>query len=72
MTQLEGLRTQMDEMGSTINDQFIMHILGDLTSDYENQVDRLQERIGHIKNVLIMDDRRESLPLLYERRRDGE
>ena len=73
ITHLESLRTRMEEMGSAItDDQFMMHVLGNLTSDYENQVERLEERIGNLKNALTIEDMRESLCLRYERLKDRE
>jgi hypothetical protein len=47
ITYLEDVRGRMEDMGSQMtDDQFMMHILNNLTKDYEMQVLKLEDRIG--------------------------
>ena len=68
ITQLEEMRMQLEEMSSTMSDdQFLIHILNNLTGDYELQVALLEKRIGNTSNPLTVDELREELNLKFER-----
>ena len=68
ITTLEELRMKLEDMGSAMtDDQFMIHILNNLTSDYELQMVLLEKRIGNKSNPLEVDELREELNLRYER-----
>ena len=68
ITYLEDVRGRMEDMGSQMtDDQFMMHILNNLTKDYEMQVLKLEDRIGSSTNGLEIEDLRDELSLRYER-----
>jgi hypothetical protein len=61
------LRAQMAEMVSEMTDaQFLMHITNNLTNEYENQVNSVKKRIGHLTNPLDIEELREELILYFE------
>ena len=49
------------------DDQFMIHLLNNLTSDYELQMVLLEKRIGNKDNPLEVDELREELNLRFER-----
>jgi hypothetical protein len=58
----------MVEMGSKISDtQFLLHIMNNLTPEYENQINLHEQRIDDDFNPLSIEDLREELNLRYER-----
>jgi hypothetical protein len=62
------LRLKMEEMGSEISDtQFLLHVMNNLTPEYENQVNLLERRIDDEFNPLSIEDLREEFNLHYER-----
>ena len=62
------MRMQLEEMGSTMSDdQFLIHVLNNLTGDYELQVALLEKRIGNSSNPLTVDELGEELNLNFER-----
>jgi gag-polypeptide of LTR copia-type len=64
---LEELRTKLEDMGSIMtDDQFLIHVLNNLTTDYELQMVLLEKRIGDKSNPLEVDELREELNLRYE------
>jgi polysaccharide deacetylase 2 family uncharacterized protein YibQ len=68
ITYLEDVRGCMEDMGSQMtDDQFMMHILNNLTKDYEMQVLKLEDRIGSSTNGLEIEELRDELSLRYER-----
>jgi hypothetical protein len=68
ITQLEEMRMQLEEMGSVMSDdQFMVHVLNNLTADYELQVALLERRIGSTSNPLTVDELRVELNLKFER-----
>ena len=65
LTELEDMRTQLSEMKMEMSDNdFIIHVLGNLPEDYEIEVSKLEDRIG---KDLTIDDVRESLNLRFEK-----
>jgi hypothetical protein len=67
ITHLEGLRTTMEEMESSMTDkQFIMHVLDNLNNDYDNTVEYLEKQIGNKTNPLTIEQMREDLSLLLQ------
>jgi hypothetical protein len=67
ITYLEDVRTRLEAMNSTMTDeQFIVHVLNNLTSDYDNQVENLEKRIGSDKDPLTIEEVRDDMSLRYE------
>ena len=65
LTELEDMRTQLSEMKMEMSDDdFIIHVLGNLPAEYEIEVSKLEDRIG---KDLTIDDVRESLNLRFEK-----
>ena len=58
---LEDMRSAMTD------DQFMIHVLNNLTSDYELQMVLLEKRIGSKANPLEADKLREELNLRFKR-----
>ena len=53
ISELELLRSRLTEMGTTVDDEFlILHILNNLPSDYDNVVENLEERVDSVTNQL--------------------
>jgi len=53
---LEGLRMKLKDLGSTMtNEDMIVHILNNLTEDYEAQLSKLEEKLGSTTTVLTID-----------------
>jgi hypothetical protein len=47
----------MDKMGSNMmDDQFMQHVLNDLSKDYENQVNKVKDRVGHPNDPLDIEE----------------
>ena len=68
ITYLEDLRKKLNHMGHIINDQdFFVHILNSLTSEYRTDVKFLEKRLTDTKFTLT--DIREDLSLTFERNR---
>jgi hypothetical protein len=58
----------MEVMKSTMSDdQFMMHILNNLTLDYSMDISKLEDRIGATSEPLEIEDMRDALSLTYER-----
>jgi hypothetical protein len=61
---LEELRMKLEDMGSIMtDDQLLIHVLNNLTTDYELQMVLLEKRIGDKSNPLEVDELREELNL---------
>jgi septum formation topological specificity factor MinE len=59
---------KLEDMGSIMtDDQFMIHVLSNLTSDNRLQMVLLEKRIGDKSNPLEVDDLRKELNLCYER-----
>jgi len=68
ITHLEGLRMKLKDVGSTMTDEDLMvHILNNLTDDYEVQLSKLEEKLGAATNPLTIDDVKAELRLKYAR-----
>jgi hypothetical protein len=68
VTTLEELRIKAQDMGSKIkDDQFMIHVLNNLTSDHELHMVLLEKRIGNEENSLEVKKLREELNLQHER-----
>jgi hypothetical protein len=68
ITYLEDIRTRMEEMGSKMTDeQFMLHVMNNLSSDYENQVNKVEDRVGNKTNPLDIEELRDELCLRFER-----
>jgi hypothetical protein len=68
ITYLEDIRSRMEDMKSQMtDDQFILHVVNNLTDDYMNQVKSLERRIGAPTNPTDIEDVREELNLKFER-----
>ena len=68
ITQLEDICVRLEDMGSSISErQFMIHILNNLTPDYDLQVALLERRVGDVDNPLTVQEIRSELSLRYER-----
>jgi hypothetical protein len=68
ITYLKHIRTRMEEMESKMSDdQFMLHILKNLSRDYENQINKVEDRLGHSTETLDIEELRDELCLRYER-----
>ena len=57
ITYLEDLCIRMEEMGSEISDaQFLMHVLNNLTKEYEIQVTKIEDRVRAKENPLTIGE----------------
>jgi hypothetical protein len=51
ITELEDLRVKLENMGSLITEnQLMIHVLNNLTSDYDLQLALMEGRVGHAEN----------------------
>jgi hypothetical protein len=47
----------MEEMGSTMtDDQFMLHVMNNLSSDHENQVNKVEDPVGNKTNPLDIEE----------------
>ena len=70
ISELELLRSRLAEMGTTVDDEFlILHILNNLPSEYDNVVENLEERVDSVLNPLGIEDIRQKLSEKYEKMR---
>jgi hypothetical protein len=68
ITESEDLRARLEAMGSSISEnQFMIHILNNLTSDYELQVALMERRVGDDEKPLTIEEIRGELSLRFER-----
>ena len=68
ISELEILRSRLNEMGTTIEDEFlILHILNNLPSEYDNVVENLEERVDSVINPLGIEDVRQKLSEKFEK-----
>jgi gag-polypeptide of LTR copia-type len=68
ITELEDLRVRLETMESSISEnQFMIHILNNLTSDYELQLAMMERRVGDTDWPLTVEEIREELSLHFER-----
>jgi hypothetical protein len=65
---LEDLRVKLENMGSFITEnQFMIHILNNLTSDYDLQLALMARRVGDADKPLTVEEVRGELNLRFER-----
>jgi hypothetical protein len=56
ITELEDYRMKLDELGSSISEnQFILHILNNMTANYDLQLAMMEKRINDKINPLTVD-----------------
>jgi gag-polypeptide of LTR copia-type/Zinc knuckle len=68
LTELEEYRMKLEELGSSITDnQFMTHILNNMTSDYDLQLALMEKRINDKSSPLTVDEIRDDLNLRFER-----
>jgi hypothetical protein len=68
ITNLEELRDRIQEMGSSMtDDQFLVHILNNLSKEYKLQVLLLEKRIGSTTDPLTVEELKGDLNLEFER-----
>jgi gag-polypeptide of LTR copia-type len=68
LTELEDYRMKLEELGSSITDnQFMIHILNNMTLDYELQLALMERRINDKLIPLTVDEIRDDLNLRFER-----
>jgi hypothetical protein len=68
ITKLEDYRMRLEDFGSSISDnQFILHILNNMTDDYDLQLAMMEKRVKDKSNPLTMDEIRDDLNLRFER-----
>jgi histone deacetylase 1/2 len=68
ITSLEDTRARMADMQSMMtDDQFILHVLNNLTDEYETLVEIMEKRIGSDSDPIDIEDIREDLSLKFER-----
>jgi hypothetical protein len=68
ITELEDLFVKLENMGSCITEnQFMIHVLNKLTSDYDLQIALMERRVGDTDRPLTVDEVRGELNLRFER-----
>jgi hypothetical protein len=68
ITELEDLCIKLKNMGSCINEnQFMIHILNNLTSDYDLQLALMERRVVDADKPLTVEEVRGELNLIIER-----
>jgi gag-polypeptide of LTR copia-type/Zinc knuckle len=66
--ELEDLHVRLETMQSSISEnQFMIHILNNLTSDYELQLAMMERRVGDSERPLTVEEIRGELSLRFER-----
>jgi hypothetical protein len=68
ITELEDLCIKIENMGSCIpENQFMINILNNLTSDYDLQFSLMERRVGDANKPLTVEEVRGELNLRFER-----
>jgi hypothetical protein len=68
ITELEDCQMRLEELGSSISDnQFILHILNNMTVDYDLQLAMMEKRVADKSNPLTIDKIRDNLNLRFKR-----
>ena len=66
--ELKDYKMKLEEIGSSISDnQFILHILNNMTADYHLQLAMMEKRLNYKSNLLTVDEIRDDLNLSFER-----
>jgi gag-polypeptide of LTR copia-type/Zinc knuckle len=67
ITELEDLHMRLEDMGSSNSDnQFMIHMLNNLTSDYELQLALMEKRVGDAEKPLTVEEIKAELSLRFE------
>jgi hypothetical protein len=68
ITEVEVLCVKLEKMGSfIIKNQFMIHILNDLNSDYDRQLALMESGVGDANKPLTVEEVRGKLNLSFER-----
>jgi hypothetical protein len=68
ITESEDLRIKVENMGTCITEnRFMIHILNNLTSDYDLQLAWIERRVGDADKPLTVEEVRGELNLRFER-----
>jgi hypothetical protein len=68
ITELEDYRIKLEELGSRIYDnQFILHILNNMTEDYDLHLALMEKRVMDKSNPLTIDEIRDDINLRFEK-----
>jgi hypothetical protein len=68
ITELEDYRMRLEELGSSISDnQFILHILNNMTDDYDLRLVMMEKRVTDKSNPLTINEIQDDLNLGIER-----
>jgi hypothetical protein len=68
LTEFEDYQMKLEELGSSITDnQFMIHILNNMTLDYDLQLALMEKHINDKLNPLTVDEIRDDLNLRFER-----
>jgi gag-polypeptide of LTR copia-type len=68
ITELEDLRIRLGDIGSTILDnQFMIHVLNNLTMDYDLQLALMEKRVGDSEKYLSIEEIKAEMNLHLER-----
>jgi hypothetical protein len=68
ITELEDLCVKLENIGSCMpENQFMIHLLNNLTSDYDLQVALIERRVGNADKLITVEEVRENLNLRSER-----
>jgi gag-polypeptide of LTR copia-type len=68
ITELEDLHIRLEDMGSTNSDnQFMIHVLNNLTTDYNLQLALMEKRVGDSEKPLSIEEIKAELSLCFER-----
>jgi hypothetical protein len=67
ITEIEDYRMRFAELGSSIyDDQFILHILNNMTDDFDLQLAMMEKRVTDKSNPLTIDEIRDDLDLRFK------
>jgi hypothetical protein len=68
IAEFDDYRMRLEELGSSLSDnQFILHILNNMTDDYDLQLAMMEKRVTDKSNPLTIDEIRGDLNLRFER-----
>jgi hypothetical protein len=68
INELEDYRVRLDDLGSIIlENQFMIHVLNNLPTEYNLQLALLEKRVGDNEKQLTIEEMRAELILRFER-----
>jgi len=68
ITELEGIQMHLKDMNLDIsNEDFCIHVLNNLPTEYEVQVSKFEDCLGSMTNALMIEDLQNELNLKYAR-----